>query len=74
MTIYIEGEERYESALNVLDKIVTDKLGQIEDDAFEHCSAAEYEDIKDSFRLIKSIVLQYVANETVKELIKNTKK
>ena len=73
-TIYVEGEEKYEHCLDVVDRVVTDKLGWMEENAFQHCSPTEYEDIKDSFRVVKSIVLQYVASEVVKALIKSTKK
>ena len=70
MSIYIKNEEEYERHLNRVMKLGKERLGEMEDDGFYHYSISEYEDLKDSLKLIESIVLQYVANEVVRELIK----
>ncbi len=70
MSVYIANEEKYEHHLQRIMKLGEEKLGDMEDDGFRTYSISEYEDLKDSLKLIQSIVLQYVANEVVKELMK----
>jgi hypothetical protein len=74
MSIYIKNEEEYERHLKRVMKLGEEKLGVMEEDNFRTYSISEYEDLKDSLKLIQSIVLQYVANEVVRELMKMASK
>ena len=64
----------YERHLKRVMKLGEEKLGVMEEDNFRTYSISEYEDLKDSLKLIQSIVLQYVANEVVRELMKMASK